>query len=415
MFRFGYTVVRFSTKPTIWQRVKNEASHMWAGSKLLVTETRISTKLLRQLLNGNSLTHREHRQLKRTTSDLLRIIPFSVFLIVPFMELLLPIVIKVFPNFLPSTFRDEFKEQENRKKLLGIRLQVAGFLRETLEEKNKGELSDFANLLQNIQTNSNTSEKSIVETPDLLKLCQKFQDNVTLDHLSRPQLISISRYFAIPGIGTTEMIRKSIARHVNKIRQEDSLILKDAERLLSANHSVKSIVEKSLPEAPKTLIEIIKDIPIPELQTMCKERGIPLTSPRRMRLDLSQWVELSVVYDVPNILLVLSRILLLDMQFKTDQSQTASRPTTANINSNGLSGETLSVLQDTLKTLPETVIKETMLDFAREKGEKQVVLDAVKEEMKEIEKEKIERELEEKVRIEENISREDVVISFNLV
>jgi len=42
--------------------------------------------------------------LRRTTNDLLRLIPFSVFLIVPFMELLLPVALKLFPNMLPSTF-----------------------------------------------------------------------------------------------------------------------------------------------------------------------------------------------------------------------------------------------------------------------------------------------------------------------
>ena len=53
-------------------------------------------------------------QLKRTTQDLLRLIPFSVFLIVPFMELLLPVALKLFPNMLPSTFTDSFKEVRAR-------------------------------------------------------------------------------------------------------------------------------------------------------------------------------------------------------------------------------------------------------------------------------------------------------------
>lgn len=47
-------------------------------------------------------------QLRRTTQDLLRLIPFAVFIIVPFMELLLPVALKLFPNMLPSTFEDKF-------------------------------------------------------------------------------------------------------------------------------------------------------------------------------------------------------------------------------------------------------------------------------------------------------------------
>ena len=46
--------------------------------------------------------------MKRTTQDLLRLVPFSVFIIVPFMELLLPVALKLFPNMLPSTFEDKY-------------------------------------------------------------------------------------------------------------------------------------------------------------------------------------------------------------------------------------------------------------------------------------------------------------------
>ena len=44
-------------------------------------------------------------QLVRTVGDLFRVLPFSVFIIIPFMELLLPVFIKLFPNMLPSTFQ----------------------------------------------------------------------------------------------------------------------------------------------------------------------------------------------------------------------------------------------------------------------------------------------------------------------
>jgi LETM1 and EF-hand domain-containing protein 1, mitochondrial len=44
-------------------------------------------------------------QLVRTVSDMFRLVPFSVFVIVPFMELLLPVAIKLFPGMLPSTFQ----------------------------------------------------------------------------------------------------------------------------------------------------------------------------------------------------------------------------------------------------------------------------------------------------------------------
>jgi LETM1 and EF-hand domain-containing protein 1 len=91
-----------------WSKVKHEASHYWSGSKLLAKEVRIASRFQWKLLHGDSLTRRERRQLRRTTTDILRLIPFAVFVIVPSMELLLPVALKLFPNMLPSTFEDKF-------------------------------------------------------------------------------------------------------------------------------------------------------------------------------------------------------------------------------------------------------------------------------------------------------------------
>lgn len=97
----------------VWAKVKHEAAHYWHGSKLLAAEVRISSRLQWKLLHGETLTRRERRQLKRTTTDLLRLIPFAVFVVVPFMEFLLPVALKLFPNMLPSTFEDKFAAVSN--------------------------------------------------------------------------------------------------------------------------------------------------------------------------------------------------------------------------------------------------------------------------------------------------------------
>lgn len=61
--------------------------------------------------NGKSLSRRERQQLTRTTADIFRLVPVAVFIIVPFMEFLLPVFLAVFPNMLPSTFQDKMKEE----------------------------------------------------------------------------------------------------------------------------------------------------------------------------------------------------------------------------------------------------------------------------------------------------------------
>ena len=46
----------------VWKKVKHEAAHYWHGSKLLVSEVRISSRLQWKILHGDTLTRRERRQ-----------------------------------------------------------------------------------------------------------------------------------------------------------------------------------------------------------------------------------------------------------------------------------------------------------------------------------------------------------------
>jgi LETM1 and EF-hand domain-containing protein 1, mitochondrial len=52
----------------IWKKVKHEAQHYWHGSKLLVSEVRISSKLQWKILHGEGLTRRERRQVSPSQS-----------------------------------------------------------------------------------------------------------------------------------------------------------------------------------------------------------------------------------------------------------------------------------------------------------------------------------------------------------
>jgi len=48
----------------VWNKIKHEAHHYWQGSKLLAKEVRISTRLQRKILQGETLTRRERRQVR---------------------------------------------------------------------------------------------------------------------------------------------------------------------------------------------------------------------------------------------------------------------------------------------------------------------------------------------------------------
>ena len=67
-------------------------------------------RLVRKLTEGQTLTRRERAELLNTATDIFRLVPFAIFVIVPFMEFLLPAALKFFPNMLPSTFQDKLKK-----------------------------------------------------------------------------------------------------------------------------------------------------------------------------------------------------------------------------------------------------------------------------------------------------------------
>ena len=92
-------------KRSLTKRIWDEMVHYYHGFRLLFIDVGIASRLIWKILNGVTLSRREHKQLVRTSSDVFRLVPFSVFIIIPFMELLLPVFLKFFPGMLPSTFQ----------------------------------------------------------------------------------------------------------------------------------------------------------------------------------------------------------------------------------------------------------------------------------------------------------------------
>ena len=91
-------------KMGIWSQAKDVVLHIYHGFRLLTANTKVAVKLQNRVLKGNELTRRERQLLERTTKDLIRMVPFSLFIIIPGGELLLPVALVIFPDLTPSTF-----------------------------------------------------------------------------------------------------------------------------------------------------------------------------------------------------------------------------------------------------------------------------------------------------------------------
>ncbi|KAJ6024298.1 LETM1 domain-containing protein mdm28 [Penicillium herquei] len=313
-------------KLTIGQKIKKEVQHYWDGTKLLATEVKISTRLAVKMAAGYELSRREHRQLQRTTKDLGRLVPFSVFLIVPFAELLLPVALKIFPNLLPSTYEGQKARETKALNLSSTRKEVSSFLRNTLREtglpltaatvKN----DEFTDFFRKIRTTGESPS-----TEDVIKVCKIFKDDLTLDNLSRPQLVAICRYMNLNTFGTDAMLRYTIRHRMRQIKRDDRAIF----------------------------YEGVDSLSVPELQMASASRGIRThgVSPARLREDLTMWLDLRLQQGVPSTLLVLSNAYMYTQGGK--ESDMASQ---------------IDALKSVLSSIPEELFHEIELEVHNAEG-----------------------------------------------
>ena len=274
-------------KPPLWKRFIDELVHYYHGFRLLSIEVRISFSLLFKVLQGDTLTRRERKQLVRTTADLFRLVPFVIIVLTPFLELALPVLIKLFPNMLPSTFQTTNEKEAKLRTNLKVKLEMAKFLQQTLDEmsvKGKGHKSntarDFADFFMKIRSSGEQPTQD-----EILKFSKLFEDEITLDSLSRPQLIALCRVLEISPIGNNILLRFQLRMRLRSLAADDKLIQKEG----------------------------IDSLSIGELQAACRSRGMRAlgVSEIRLKSQLLQWLDLSLNQKVPPSLMLLSRALYL--------------------------------------------------------------------------------------------------------
>lgn len=274
-------------KKSLYQRFVDELKHYYNGFRLLGIDTKIAGRMVWRLLHGQVLTRRERRRLMRTCADLFRLVPFMVFIIVPFMEFLLPVFLKLFPEMLPSTFETETKKEEKQKKGLAAKLELAKFLQETIAEmarRNKAKSDDEAQRFSKyVQEVRGTGEQP--QTKDIVRFSKLFEDELTLEHLERPQLVALCKLLELQPIGTNNLLRFQLMMKLRAIKSDDEMIAAEGVAAMSVS----------------------------ELQAACRIRGmrsLGLTTDQ-LREQMQQWLDLHLNENVPPSLLLLSRAMYL--------------------------------------------------------------------------------------------------------
>nr|XP_014333078.1 PREDICTED: LETM1 domain-containing protein LETM2, mitochondrial isoform X3 [Bos mutus] len=216
------------------QIIMDELKYYYNGFYLLWIDTKVAARMVWRLLHGQVLTRRERR-----------------------------------------------REEKQRKKM-AAKLELAKFLQETITEmakRNRAQLGDastqFSSYVKQVQTGHKPSTKEIVQFSKL------FEDQLTLEHLDRPQLVALCKLLELQSFGTNNLLRFQLLMRLKSIKADDEVIAKEGVNALSVS----------------------------ELQAACRARGmlsLGLTE-GQLRQQLTEWQDLHLKENVPPSLLLLSR------------------------------------------------------------------------------------------------------------
>ena len=182
---------------------------------------------------------------------------------------------------LPSTYEGQSSREAKSARLRTTRKQVSSFLRNTLRETGlpvsaaNAKKEEFTEFFRKVRATGERPTKD-----DVIKVCRIFKDDLTLDNLSRPQLVGMCKYMNLNTFGTDTMLRYQVRHRMRQIKRDDKAIS----------------------------YEGVDSLSVPELQMACASRGLRThgMSPAKLREDLQSWLDLRLKYNIPSTLLVLS-------------------------------------------------------------------------------------------------------------
>ena len=318
----------------IINRTKDAIEHTWTSSKLFATEIKTTTSLVKDMMSGSMLTRREKRQVVRTGTDMLRLVPFSLFLVIPFMEFLLPFAVRFFPWILPSPFKSKNDIDNSIVNRAQVRLETAKILRQTLKEltDTKKNIDDdqTVKILEKIRQKR---QIYLMTTDEVLQIAKLFKSDITLDNMNRKHLVSMCNHLSIPTFGSAEILRYQLRSKIKDIVEDDRMILWEG------------------------IDSLEKD----ELQQACIERGMPFVnlSIETYRDQMKSWLDMSMNKNISPSLMILSHAFTGEQNIQEAFKKEA--------------------IADAIHKLDEKVVDEVKVDIVMDTADQNEKLEKIKE------------------------------------
>ncbi|CAK8990511.1 unnamed protein product [Durusdinium trenchii] len=325
------------------------------GFKLLGADVRAAYFLTKRVFKGYPLSVRERRLLVRTTSDCLKLIPFSFFLVVPFAEFALPFFLRLFPNMMPSTFFEQKYDNATLARKLKAKQEMADFWQQVVAQRTQelyesDEYADKAEELVAFQEKL-TEGKEYPTLKEILRFASIFKDEMHLEKMSTQQLTALSQMLGLPTSRTFWQghLEVQLRHHITNLRREDRDLFWEG-------------------------IEGLKG---EELIDVCRRRAIRFhgVTEEEMRESLNRWLRLSANHrQIPTSMLLWVQSFYLrdrtedehehstrteDLKLKMKEQETVENPEDAFLSLAERQKEAVDKMQQKLEELQREIVEVT--------------------------------------------------------
>ncbi|CAG9310354.1 unnamed protein product [Blepharisma stoltei] len=299
-FRFKRNFSENWWNPRKWAGyIKHESKKVWQGCKLLYHDGKYMIKTKYRLtFYEDTWTIHDSRIISRVTPDLLKMIPFSFFIIIPGAELTLPFFLFIFPNMIPSPFLSKTKEDEHWKNIIAKRKVYANKLHRYLIEKSK-EIKDLK---------YKTFKEKLIYRPNSMKIedlvmnHQLFLKDFNFGNMNAEELKSVCRFLGMEPWTGFKSISKLVLFPLSKLFSYIGLEIPSTWNPTTfpfnqiqrniVMYQLRNYLSQKRGEDMLLLAEDIDFIEYPLLIACCQERGIDteFLSDTDMRNCLKEWI-----------------------------------------------------------------------------------------------------------------------------
>jgi hypothetical protein len=307
------------TSAKIWEEVRH-IGHGFVTLKDDIKQGVADTKDL-HYARYKKPTYTHSQKIQNITQDVIKFIPFSIFILIPGLELLLPAWLVIFPNAIPSQFQSKTARQKKMDELLKRRNQAA--------ERLLYKMPKYLSKLKDVKADNARSTKSYLMTDkekaetdrliklvdtkkamntELLKFKHLFTKYADFKHFKVTTLLEFSQFMGlapITGLNTINNILSFLGLRVDVKNKYISWMTK-----IILTRELRMFFRKIRREDSYLYWEKAESLEESKLDSICIERGIEIVNrPKEAKLkDYKMWQAISNLNNVPDTLLIFCRL-----------------------------------------------------------------------------------------------------------